>query len=106
MTKQQASPARLKPCPFKAFGAESSVGAETNYALRFVLSLGILIAERQPENRGLPQSGDIPARRFLFRRQVQRPAVLTPVNFRVVAKLLPHISAGLLQHISLVEPPL
>src|SRR5271157_4757689 len=69
----------------------------------FFARLGL---QSQSKNGLFAQAGNIPASRFLFARQIQRFTVLTTVDFHLVAKLLPDIATGLLQHIGQIEPAL
>src|SRR5271157_1550816 len=69
----------------------------------FFARLGL---QSQSKNGLFAQAGNIPASRFLFARQIQRFTVLTTVDFHLVAKRLPDIATGLLQHIGQIEPAL
>src|SRR5271157_1363781 len=69
----------------------------------FFARLGL---QSQSKNGLLAQTSNILVSRLLFARQVQRLAVLTTIDFRLVAKALAHIATGLLQHIGQIEPAL
>src|SRR5208337_321980 len=60
----------------------------------------------QSKNGLLAQSSNILAARFLFARQIQSLAVLTTIDFRLVAKGLPDVAASLLQHVGQIKPAL
>src|ERR1022692_3890338 len=53
-----------------------------------------------------PHTSDIATTRLFWTRQVQRLAMLTTIDLHLIAKGLPNVAAGLLQHVSQVEPAL